>query len=157
MRFCGKPGYLSSAKDSTHIFFFIKAVPMESTPSLLLGLALTSGMCVCERILTSRLEAVSMTLFERQHQIRTRRKSTSSDIVEEASAAFSPARKRSSRKSFSELGKGGSTRGLLLQKMVFYGLANILRLGYMLLAMSFHIGVLLVIVSRHLSSWMDSH
>ncbi|KAK3811784.1 MAG: hypothetical protein J3Q66DRAFT_348430 [Benniella sp.] len=134
--------------DSTHLFFFIKSVPLESTPGLLVGLALTSGICVCERILTSRLEIVSMRLYERRHQNHSKRhKDTASDVPEGSSTMFAPSRKRSSGRTFSQLGKGDSVRGLLLRKMVFYGLVNVLRLGYMLLAMSFHIGIILVIVA----------
>ncbi|KAI8347162.1 hypothetical protein B0O80DRAFT_466229 [Mortierella sp. GBAus27b] len=129
--------------DSDHLFFLIKAVPMESTPGLLLGLALTSGMCVCERVLTSRLESISMALYERQHQKRTGRKDASSGAVAESSMTFSPAR---NRRLFSS-GDKDSVQGLLFQKTVSYGVVNVLRLGYMLLAMSLNIWILLAIIS----------
>lgn len=152
------PRYSPSMKDSTHVFFFVKSVPLESTPGLLVGLALTSGICVCERILTSRLENVSMRLYERQHQGHSKRhKDTASDVPEGSSTMFSPSRKQSSGRTFSQLGKGDSVRGLLLRKMVFYGLVNVLRLGYMLLAMSFHIGIILVIVMRHGHSMLSCY
>ncbi|KAI7817911.1 hypothetical protein BC939DRAFT_311476 [Gamsiella multidivaricata] len=182
--------------DTTNMFLLIKWLPIETPFGLILGLALTSGVCICERIVTSRLEKVSMRLYQHQQQqqqqqelvwrqrrqrkhrsqVRSKARSSASattvrtnsaepDLISsefEPQTAASGSRDSHRRPSLppfprpkvgdddGEEGSSGnkiSGKGLLVQKMTYYAIANMLRLSYMLLAMSFHIGVLTVIVS----------
>ncbi|KAF9353860.1 hypothetical protein BGX26_008386 [Mortierella sp. AD094] len=166
------------------MFFLLRSLPLEAPFSLMLGLTFTGGICISERIVTSRLEKVSMKLIQLQQPHGTRSFATAgsnipsvpfrssntplSDSTEIESTQQHDAQTTSTNpavrgqtswsapssntpNSFQSpcLGKGksGSLRALMVQKMFLYGLANVLRLSYMLLAMSFHIGVLAVIVS----------
>ncbi|KAF9581169.1 hypothetical protein BGW38_001917 [Lunasporangiospora selenospora] len=179
---------------------------------LLLGLVVTSAICISERVVTSRLEKLSMRLYQIQHQdaqqpiqslsppltpralrnsataghghhARSRSMSGNSHSrqaqsqarpavasVGSTTAGFSKSSSdsfdqdrvvapfsytvaplavddSSRSKSHGIKPKSGSPTILLLQKVAWYGLANILRLSYMLLAMSFHVGILVVIVT----------
>ncbi|KAG0036038.1 hypothetical protein BGZ82_004785 [Podila clonocystis] len=116
--------------DASNTYFLAQWFPMQTPFSLGVGLVFTSLVCISERMVTSRLEKASMRLHMLQNPTWSR-----------------PVRSRNNS------GQGpptlarpdqSSTIRALAEKTGCYALANTFRLGYMLLAMSFHTGIICI-------------
>ncbi|KFH65717.1 hypothetical protein MVEG_07821 [Podila verticillata NRRL 6337] len=120
--------------DASDTYFLVQWFPMQTPFSLGVGLVFTSLVCISERLVTFRLEKASMRLHMLQNPtwsrpVRSRNNSASGPPT----LAVRPDRSSAIR--------------ALAEKSCCYALANTFRLGYMLLAMSFHTGIICVIIA----------
>lgn len=120
--------------DASDTYFLAQWFPMQTPFSLGVGLVFTSLVCISERLVTFRLEKASMRLHMLQNPTWSRPvRSRNNSAAGPPTLAARPDRSSAIR--------------ALAEKSCCYALANTFRLGYMLLAMSFHTGIICVIVS----------